>query len=214
MPAGSVAAVADVDGRVARRRRNREAVVEAALNLLEEGVLDPSVEQITERSGVSPRSVFRYFESLDEMRSAVLRRNEDRMKEWLAPVPAGGSLEQRVVHLVSGRVAMFDRVAGVARAARLREYQVPGIAADLARVREALRAQALGAVEPELRAKDEAAASETGAAIDVLLSFESWDLCTRVQGMAADQVRRVWGRALVGLLAAQPANAAAGGGAR
>lgn len=183
----------------------------AALALLEEGVLDPSVEQITERSGVSPRSVFRYFESLDDMRSEVLRRHEERIDEFLVPIPPGGSLEQRVARLVSSRVAMFERIAGVARAARLREHQVPVIAADLARVREVMRDQAMGVFEPEMRARG-GAACETGVAVDVLLSFESWDLCSRVRGLTAEQVGRVWSRALVVLLVGQVAATAGSAG--
>ena len=42
------------DGRQLRRRRNREAVVEALLDLYREGNLRPSTEEIAARSGLSP----------------------------------------------------------------------------------------------------------------------------------------------------------------
>ena len=56
-----------VDGRNARRVRNRQAVVDATLALLDEGHTDISVDEVVERSGVSKRSIFRYFETLDDL---------------------------------------------------------------------------------------------------------------------------------------------------
>jgi AcrR family transcriptional regulator len=192
----------DLDGRTARRHRNRESVVEALVGLFDEGVVDPSVEQVAERSGVSVRSVFRYFESLDDMRAAVLAEISERTEDLFGPVPGGGSLEERVSRLLSTRIAGFERVEGVARVARLREHQVPVIADRLEHTRSVLRAQATAALEPELGSQPGTGCSETEVAVDVLLSFESWDLCTRVRGLTPEQTRRVWGRALVKLLAA------------
>ncbi len=194
--------LSDVDGRVARRRRNREAVVDAVVGLLGEGVVDPSLQQVTERSGVSARSIFRYFDGLDDMRAAVLAEVGGRTAELFAPVPGGGPFEERVSRLLSARIAGFERAAGVARVGRLREHQVPVIADRLEQARAALRVQAAAALEPELGAQPEAVAAEVEVAVDVLLSFESWDLCTRVRGLSAEQTRRVWSRALIKLLAA------------
>ena len=42
------------DGRQLRRERNREAVVEALLDLYRDGNLQPSSEEIAARSGLSP----------------------------------------------------------------------------------------------------------------------------------------------------------------
>jgi AcrR family transcriptional regulator len=68
---------ATTDGRQLRRRRNREAVVEALLDLYRDGNLSPSTEEIAERSGLSPRSLFRYFDDVNDLvRSAVERQQE------------------------------------------------------------------------------------------------------------------------------------------
>ena len=47
------------DGRRLRRERNRDAVIEALLDLFGEGNLQPSTDEIAVRSGVSARSLFR-----------------------------------------------------------------------------------------------------------------------------------------------------------
>ena len=49
------------DGRTARRDRNREAVLDAALALFTAGELEPTAAAVAERSGVSLRSVYRYW---------------------------------------------------------------------------------------------------------------------------------------------------------
>ncbi|MHB1928499.1 MAG: TetR/AcrR family transcriptional regulator, partial [Acidimicrobiales bacterium] len=181
--------MAEIDGRVARRRRNREAVIEAAVSLMQEGVLDPSVDQITERSGVSPRSVFRYFESLDDMRRAVLLSIVERSRPLLDPLDHTGSLEERVARLVDARLEMFERVAGAARAARLREPQVPTIADDLAKVRSDQRVQLRAHFRPELEERRPEDAEQLAALLEMLLSFEAWDQLRRIQGREADFVR-------------------------
>lgn len=197
--------MADIDGRAARRRRNRDAVIEAAVSLMQEGVLDPSVEQITERSGVSPRSVFRYFESLDEMRRAVLLATVDRSRPLLAPLDEDGPLEGRVARLIDARLAMCERAAGAARAARLREPQVPTIAEDLAVLRGDVRRQVRTYFGAELGQRRPDDAEQLAALVEVLLSFEAWDHLCRVQGRDPDFIRRAWSRALAGLLGSSPA---------
>jgi hypothetical protein len=47
-----------IDGRTERRDRNRTAVLDALLDLVEEGNLAPTVPEISERCGISHRSVF------------------------------------------------------------------------------------------------------------------------------------------------------------
>ena len=69
-PAAAAAPTTE-DGRHARRDRNRLAVVDAMLELYVEGNLDPSSDEIAERAGLSPRSLFRYFEDLDDLGQEV-----------------------------------------------------------------------------------------------------------------------------------------------
>ena len=63
-----------VDGRRARRERGRIAVSDAVIDLVVEGNADPTSEQVAKRAGVSVASLFRYFETLKELRQETLRR--------------------------------------------------------------------------------------------------------------------------------------------
>ena len=60
------------DGRRLRRARNRAAVIDSLLELIRMGETDPTVSKIAERAGVSHRSVFRYFDDMDDLaRTAI-----------------------------------------------------------------------------------------------------------------------------------------------
>ena len=67
-----------LDGRQSRTLRSRRALCEACLDLVQEGVLQPSADQIAERAGLSRRSVFNHFSDLsalyDDVVEAGLRR--------------------------------------------------------------------------------------------------------------------------------------------
>ena len=111
----------DNDGRRARRDRNRERVVDAMLELYREGDLRPSVSTVAERSGVSHRSVFRYFDDLGELcRVAVERQFAATKAIWDVPDTGVGPLAERVARLVEQRLALYDAAASVWRVGQTR----------------------------------------------------------------------------------------------
>ncbi|HVT64836.1 MAG TPA: TetR/AcrR family transcriptional regulator [Mycobacteriales bacterium] len=170
-------AESELDGRRARRGRNREAVVDALLELFRGGDLNPSVAAVAERSGVSLRSVFRYFDDLDEMGRIAIQRHLDSVGHLFdVPNIGEGSRAERIDVLVSQRVALYERVAPVMRAALIRAPFQKVISTALARRREFLRDQVAQQFAAELSklSATEAAAALAGA--DVLTSFESMEL--------------------------------------
>ena len=200
-PYDAVMALAPGDGRVARREGNRLAVIEAVLAFFDEGVMDPSVEQIIERSGVSERSIFRYFEGLDELRSAVVERTFEQVAPLL--VTAGAStapLDERIEVLITNRLAVFQAAAGTARVARVREAEVPAMAAAVHRFREQLAAQIRALLAPELATRARVEGEQLAVLLAVLLSFEGWELQKRL-GRSTDEIRRAWDLGVRALLA-------------
>ncbi|HWC33423.1 MAG TPA: TetR/AcrR family transcriptional regulator [Mycobacteriales bacterium] len=167
----------ELDGRRARRGRNREAVVDALLELFREGELNPSVASVAERSGVSLRSVFRYFDDLDEMGRIAIGRHLDTVGHLFELSNAGqGPRADRIDALVSQRVTLYERVAPVMRAALIRAPFQPVIAAALHQRREYLREQVEQQFAPELATLPAAERSTVVAGADVLTSFESMEL--------------------------------------
>ena len=59
------------DGRRVRSYRSRKAIIDAALELIEDGNYAPTATQISARAGVGIRSFFRQFEDMDQFFAAV-----------------------------------------------------------------------------------------------------------------------------------------------
>lgn len=110
-----------VDGRVLRGRRTRQAVVEAFLSLIEDGDPQPSARMIAARAGVSLRSVFQHFSDLEALYLVAGRREMVKLQPTFAPVDPALALSERIERFVDQRVAALEAMAPVARAARLRE---------------------------------------------------------------------------------------------
>ena len=56
-----------VDGRAARALRTRNRVVDALLDLIDEGDLRPPAADVARRAGVSLRSVYQHFDDLETL---------------------------------------------------------------------------------------------------------------------------------------------------
>ena len=171
-----------VDGRSLRRQRNRDAVVEAAFALIRERRTTPTIDEVAERSGLSARSVFRYFDDTDDLISAVI----DRQRRHLAPLWEPGAdptapLDVRIDRFIGGRIALVEAQGGVAWVARVRATDQPLIRNELNRARVGLRRQVEVLFAPELAALG-ADGPAVAAAIDTLTSWEADDLLRRGHG--------------------------------
>jgi AcrR family transcriptional regulator len=177
------------DGRHARRDRNKIAVVDAFLELVREGNPRPSVADVAERSGVSHRSVFRYFADKDELARTAISRQEAVVAPMFAVIiKRDMPLADRVRTLVTHRLALFEEIGPVARLSRALAHLEPIVSAEIGRSRSYLRVQVADLFAAELHAMDSSRALSTVAVLDVLCSFESIDLLRRDQGLSHDFV--------------------------
>ncbi len=196
------AATEEPDGRRARRERNREAVVDAMLALYREGVLWPSSEEIATRAGVSARSLFRYFDDVDDLaREAVARQQEHLLPLWDLDIDPVAPVGDRITSFVAHRVRLLEGMGEVGRVARIRSTQQPRIASELARARRGMRAQTATAFAPELDGLAEAERTALLATLDALTSWEAYDLMRHDQGLSAPSARSALALALRRLLA-------------
>ena len=193
------AAVAD--GRVARGARTREALAEALISLIEEGDPQPTARRIAERAGVSLRLVFHHFEDVESVLKAAVTVQEQRHWAQLVEVPATLPLAERLAAVVRQRVAVYRAVAPVRRSARLLAHTSPTIAAEVARGRAALRRQLEVTFASELRRLDPGAARTALDALDVALSWETWEQIDRL-GRSSAACRRTMATLATGALSA------------
>lgn len=186
-------------------------VIDAYLDLVQEGVAKPSVSEVAERSGVSHRSVFRYFEDGDAMARAAIQRQLARISPLIdRHIDLDAPLAVRVELLVRYRMAAFEEVAQVSRLVRSLARSQPVLQAQLTRRRGRLRAAIAELFAKELASMPPARAADTLAALDVLGAFESFDLLRSDQGLSPARTARVLRGSMLAMLGAPPDDRAPG----
>ena len=159
----------EVDGRRLRREQNREAVLDAMVELFEEGQLSPTTGEVAQRAGLSPRSLFRYFDDIDDLNRAAIERQLHDARPLLDPdVAVDAPLEARIDVLVATRVRLWETIAPAARAARAVAHKHHLVAAQLHDGRAYMRHQ-LEDLFPD-------APVVVLPAVDAVCSFESYEL--------------------------------------
>lgn len=128
------------DGRQTRTARSRIAICDACLDLVQEGALQPSADEIAERAGVSRRSVFNHFGDLAELYDAVVEVGMQRCEPLLEKIDDNAPVRERVERLSAVRSNFLEATAPFTRA--LTAQSLVGTAADQAQrvSREGLRA--------------------------------------------------------------------------
>lgn len=189
------------DGRHLRRQRNRQAVVDALLSLYRDGHLRPSSAEIAERAGLSPRSLFRYFDDVEDLCRAAIGRQEQLAAPLLVVAAEPDEpLEVRIDALVAQRLRLYEAIGPAAAVARLEAPFQPLLAEELHRTRTHHRAQLQELFAPELEALGSQRGPRALAALDVVCSFEAFVLLRHEQGLPTSAVAGTWGHAFRELL--------------
>jgi AcrR family transcriptional regulator len=194
-----VAAITEpaVDGRRARRHRSRDLAVDALLDLLGEGVVRPTAQQVAERSGVSLRSIFRIFDDVESLNAAACARQVSRVRHLFVDVPGEGSLEDRIGAVVAINGRLYESIAPVRRAALREAPGSPALQDQLARARGWVRGEVERVFADELRD----GGRDAMAAVELALSFEAWDQLRSAQRLSPSRTATTVTRLLHALLA-------------
>jgi TetR/AcrR family transcriptional regulator of autoinduction and epiphytic fitness len=190
---GGVSLSTGLDGRSARRGRNREAVIKAMLELVDEGDLAPATAEIADRAGVSHRSVFRYFDDLgDLVREAISIAFGSAFELGIIHDIGQGTLEHRIDTIVQSRIRVYSQTYNVSRVARFRCGEIEEIDKALAEVAQLLRLQLKRQFATELV---ERPADEQDAVLDALLvmtDFVPFDILRRMSGYDDERIAKTW----------------------
>jgi len=198
------------DGRVLRGQRNTQAILDALLDLYRQGIFTPTLTEVAQAAGVTTRAVYHRFADIEAIAREVGRRQikEHRARFYSAAL-SEGPLHERIVSFVDIRMAMYERIAPVRRAAMVNLHR-----SDV--TREQLRfAWALGrqqierAFEHELKRLDERRRRQLLESLDLLTSFECWDRMRARQQLHETEVRTILIDLLTAALEAERIGAAA-----
>ena len=190
-----------IDGRTLRRTRNRTAVIVALLEIIREGNLHPGAAEIADRAGVSHRSIFRYFDDLDDLARTSIDHAFAEAGP-LADVPdiGVGTLPERINSLVDSRLALFQLVDGTMQLARMRAPTIASIDEGLAQIAELFRAQIGEQFTAELDTLADADRPLMVDAILVMTSYDSFSIHVRLLQSDIGRIRAAWVTAISKLL--------------
>jgi TetR/AcrR family transcriptional regulator of autoinduction and epiphytic fitness len=184
------------DGRNMRAERTRDAVVEALLELLDEGDVRPTAERIAARAEVSERSVFQHFRDRESLFEAAARRQYERVVPTLKPVDPKLPLAQRIDEFTAQRTRLYETVSGVRRGAILIEHESPTVARRLQAVRRAKAEEVERVFAAELSGRPPAVRDALVAAC----AWTAWQSLHFHQRLSASRSREAMKAAVTGLL--------------
>jgi AcrR family transcriptional regulator len=183
---------------VARRERNIDAVLDVVLEMFGEDMVFPTIEQASKRSGLSLRSLYRYFADPGELVEAAIKGT-------------GGGAHARVAHRPRS-------VAGAPRGLRVDAHPPPRgagpiyratihnaaahsrVRAELQRNRSFLREQFELPFAPELAALSPRARVAALEAGNLLTQLDSIDVLCRSRNLTVAETATVLRDGLIALL--------------
>jgi len=172
------------DGRRARSERTRAAIVEAMMELIAQGNLQPTSEEVAFQANVGHRTVFRHFQDMDLLFREIATRLETRVFSGITPVEPRGSLRDRVEQLVRARSTAFEKAKWFRRATIARRWSSPFLQQTTRRFARILH-ERLHFTLPELSGKPESIQS----AVELMLSYDGWEELRIGQGLSIVKAR-------------------------
>ena len=183
------------DGRVRRSQRSGHAIVEALMELVGEGVIEPTAQQVAWRAKVGIRTVFRRFSDMESLFAEMDARLQAEAVPLLLGGRPNGTLVERARALVQQRVAFFERITPYKRSGNLKRWRSPFLRDRHTLLVRALRADLLRWL-PELRRAPAAIID----ALDLAASFEAWDRLRSEQSLSSTRAQAVMDRTVLALV--------------
>ncbi len=150
------------------------------IDIFEGGNIDPGIDEVSARSGVSNRSIYRYFHHRDELIRAAMWHLIARVQPTMELADVGiGPLDDRIRRFVDHRIAMYLALAPLTRAAKRAAQNEPMIGEEFEAGRLVLRKQFLDHFAPELGQLDPGERTRLVVAAELPFQFESFEYLHR-----------------------------------
>lgn len=167
------------DGRRQRSERSQVAIIEAALALMDEGILVPTAQQVADRAGVGIRSFFRHFPDMDSLWLAADEMLLDSYEALFKVDDRSGSIDERVTRAVSLYGNAFDQLSQIILCTQTLLWRFPKLRENYAWHQKRLRKE-LELWLPEVAALPR----ERREAVHAAASFEMWHRLREHQGLS------------------------------
>jgi AcrR family transcriptional regulator len=190
-----VAAMAGTqDGRVARGRRTRSAIVAATIALIEAGDAAPTARRIAARAGVSERALFLHFPDLESVHAAVAEGFLELATARVVAVDSRLPLPLRLGRFCGQRAALLERITPLRHVALRYEQGSPALKASRRRWSALTRHEVSRVFAAEVRVTPRP--QVTLAAAQAVTGWGAWDELRTEQGLSVEDAAAVMELAL------------------
>ena len=166
------------DGRHLRTERSRQAFIDEALALVRAGVLEPTAQQVAERTGVGVRTFFRHFADMEALFAAADKHIRQQSEARFLGGDREGSPEERIVHVIERRANAYEIEKYSALSVAALSWRYDTLRKNYARYQHGLRID-LDDWLPELKKLPRSRRE----ALDAATSFEMWHRLRVHQGV-------------------------------
>src|SRR5277367_2114289 len=104
-----------VDGRRLRGQRTQIKVLEALLELVAEGEMRPTAQAVSNRAGVSLRTVYHHFEDVEDVRRRALELQRSRYQAGYRSIDPALPLEERIETFCRQVSRFFEAITPIRR---------------------------------------------------------------------------------------------------
>ena len=113
------------DGRLLRSERSRRLIIESMINLVDEGFLVPTAQQVAQRADVGIRSVFRHFDDMDDIFETANEIIFENVKSLFTGGDRTGTLEQRILHATEQLSSGYAATKNFILSGKIRMWNTP-----------------------------------------------------------------------------------------
>ena len=167
------------DGRRQRSERSRQAILDAAVQMMEEGILAPTAQQIADRAGVGIRSFFRHFPDMERLFLAVDEESRESIEACFTGGDRNGTLQERILHAVERHADGYEIQGNAIRSSKGQLWRWERLRKNYERYQRGLRKD-LNDWLPEL----ESLPRSQREAVDAVASAEMWLRLRDQQGLS------------------------------
>ena len=192
---------ATTDGRKLRSEDSKRRIVSAMLELVREGRIAPTAEEVARRAEVGLRTVFRRFKDMESLYAEMAGEINQRIESIVDEAGTGADWQKNLRQMVDRRLRVYEIIMPYRVAAEALKFQSTVL---LARHMEIVRdeRQRLLALIPREKLDDRLLVEGLEAA----LSFDMWNQLRNDQRLSAEEAGAVVKRIVSSLLEADTLN--------
>lgn len=122
---------AKTDGRRHRTVETRQSIVNALTELIREGIVSPTSEDVSARAGVGLRTVFRHFDDMETLYLEIEQEIQKLIHATLHMEYQSQGWHRQLMESIAMRGALYDEIAPFFRASQVHRHESAVIAANM-----------------------------------------------------------------------------------